>query len=119
MAYASAVALTPIPLTPLTAIDNTTAGVTPDATHGNKFPANRFTLLRVKNSNGSSRTVTVNVNRTIDGQTVPDDTFTVGANTGDVIYTGFTENNWMDENKNVHIEFSAVTGVTVLVYQPE
>lgn len=119
MAFASAVAITPTPLTPLTAINVATLPVSPDATHGNKFVANKYTILRVKNASGSQITVTVVMNRTVDGQTVPSDTFTVALTTGDVMYTGFTANNWMNESNEVHVTFSAVTSVTVAVYQPE
>lgn len=76
MAFADAVLLTPVPLTPLTAV-NAAITTTPDGTNGNKFVANKRTLLRVRNTNASSRTVTVHTNREIDGLELPDDTFTV------------------------------------------
>lgn len=116
MAFASAVAIVPIQMVPKAAVD-CSAYVTPDATNGNKFFANRNTLLRVKNSNAAPRTVTVHVTRTLEGQTVADDTFVVGATTGEVVYTGFTDIFSQNATGEVWIEFSAVTNVTVQVLQ--
>lgn len=118
MAFSSAVAITPVALTPLTAVVGTTLPVTPDATHGNKFIANERTILRVKNGSGAQITVTVNTNRTIDGLTLPDDSFTVAAS-ADVFYTGFTRSFWQNSDREVHVEFSATSSVTVAVYQME
>lgn len=118
MSFASAVVVTPIPLTPLAAV-NATLPVTPDGTNGNRFIVNSRTILRVANSNGSTRTVTVHLNRMIDGQAVPNDTFVVPITSGDVLYTGFTSNNWMNEAQEAWVEFSAVSGLTMAVYQPD
>ena len=118
MAFASAVALTPVILTALTAV-NSAISTTPDLANGNKFVCNKSTILRVANTNAATRTVTVHINRTIDGQVVPNDAFVVPATSGDVLYTGFTTNNWMNEAGEAHIEFSAITNVTVGVFQPE
>jgi hypothetical protein len=116
MAFASAVALTPIAMVPKDAVSVATL-VTPDATNGNKFFANANTLMRVKNTNASTRVVTINTNRTVEGLVVPDDTFTIAALTGDVIYSGFSNIFHQNEAGEVHIEFSAVTDVTVQVIQ--
>lgn len=113
--YASAVAITPIQMVEKSAVDCSTY-VTPDATNGNKFFANRNTLLRVKNSNAATRTITVHVTRTVEGQTVADDTFVVPALTGEVVYTGFSDI-FKQSGGDVWIEFSAVTNVTVQVLQ--
>src|SRR5437868_3699081 len=114
--FASAVALTPIPLVDKTAVD-VSALVTPDATNGNKFFANRNTILHVKNTNAATRTITIHVTRLVEGQAVADDTFVVPATTGDVMYTGFSDIFRQDTTGNVWIEFSAVTNVTVQVVQ--
>lgn len=114
--FASAVAITPIPMVEKAAVDCSTY-ITPDATNGNRFFANRNTLLRVKNSNGATRTITVHVTRTVEGQAVADDTFVVPATTGEVVYTGFSDIFKQDATGNVWIEFSAVTNVTVQVLQ--
>lgn len=114
--YASAVAITPIAMVEKSAVDVSTF-VTPDATNGNKFFANRNTILHVKNSNAATRTITVHVTRLVEGQAVADDTFVVAATTGDVMYTGFSDIFAQDSTGNVWIEFSAVTNVTAQVIQ--
>jgi hypothetical protein len=116
MAFASAVAIAPIQMVPKAAVDCSTY-ITPDATNGNKFFANRNTLLRVKNSNAATRTVTIHVTRTLEGQTVADDTFVVPALTGEVVYTGFSDIFAQNAVGEVWIEFSAVTNVGVQVLQ--
>lgn len=117
MAYADAVALTPINLSDLTAVSVATLAAA-DGTNGNKFIANKNTIYRVKNASGSQITVTVHSNFTKDGLTLPDKTFVVAATTGDVFYTGFTSTFWQDSDKYVWTTYSAVTTVTVAVYQP-
>lgn len=117
MAFANAVALTPISPAALAATAITTFA-NADGTNGNKFTGNANTILRVKNASGGQITVTVHANRTVDGLTVPDKTFTVAATTGDSIFTGFTSTFWQNDSKEVWIEFSAVTSVTVQVIQP-
>jgi hypothetical protein len=119
MAFNSAVALTPISPAALTATSVAAAAMTAaDGTNGNKFVANANTILRVKNASGAQITVTLHTNRTVDGLTVPDKTFTVAATTGDVIFTGITPTFWQNSSQEVWIEFSAVTTVTVMVIQP-
>lgn len=115
-AFASAVAITPISMAEKAAVDVSTF-VTPDATNGNKFFANSNTILHVKNTNASPRTVTVHTAATYQGQTVADDTFVVAALTGDVMYSGFSSLFAQNEVGEVWIEFSAVTNVTVQVIQ--
>lgn len=116
MAFADAVAITPIAMADKTAVATGTF-VTPDGTNGNKFFANANTLLHVKNTNAATRTVTVNTNRSVEGLAVADATFTVAANTGDVTWSGFSSIFHQNQAGEVHIEFSAVTNVTVQVIQ--
>jgi hypothetical protein len=117
MPFSSAVAVTPIALQALAATSIATL-VNADGTNGNKFVANRRTLLRVKNTSGSPITVTVNTNYSIYGLAVPDKTFTVPATSGDVIFTGFEEIFDQNAQSEVHVEFSAVTNVTLQVINP-
>lgn len=117
MAFADAVALTPILLVARAATSVATL-VTPDGTNGNRFLCNRKTQLRVKNTNAATRTVTVNVTKFRDGLALPDVTFTVAATTGDVIWYGFESIFEQDDTGEAHITFSAVTDVTVQVIQP-
>lgn len=116
MAFADAVALTPVALTDKTAVD-TSSFVTPDGTNGNKFFANAKTILHCKNTNAATRTVTVVANRSVEGLAVANDTFVIPANTGDVMYSGFSNVFHQNELGQVHITFSAVLNVTVQVIQ--
>lgn len=117
MAFASAVALTPIRPTARAAVSIATLTAA-DGTHGNRFAINRKTLLRVKNASGSSITVTLNITKTRDGLTLSNVTFTVPQTTGDVIWTGFSELFETGDTGEAHVTFSAVTSVTVQVIQP-
>lgn len=117
MAFASAVSLTPIRLEPFAGISIATLAAA-DGTNGNRFVANRNTILRVKNASVAQITVTVHTNRIINGITLGSDTFTVAATTGDVLYTGFNDVFHQNEADEVWVEFSDVTTVTVAVYQP-
>lgn len=116
MAFADAVALTPVALVEKAA---TALGAytTPDGTNGNKFYANAKTVLHCKNANAATRTVTVNTNRSVEGLAVADDTFVIPADTGDVMYCGFSSIFAQNAAGEVHIEFSAVADVLVKVIQ--
>ncbi len=120
MAFASAVVLTPVAFTPGASTSIAAALTAADGTHGNRFILNPNTLLRVKNGAGADITVTVNVNRMVGDLTVPDDTFTVTATTGDVIWKPNQplDMYWIDPaTREAHIEFSSATTVTVKVYE--
>lgn len=116
MPFSSAVALTPIAMSEKAAVSVATL-TAPDATNGNKFFANKNTLLRVKNASGASITVTVHVTRTVEGLTVADATFTVPATTGDVAWTGFSDIFAQNQQGEVWVTFSAVASVTCQVIQ--
>lgn len=81
MAYASAVALTPVDIT-RDGKSLSKTPVTPTATHGNKFPNDGKTFLYVENGSVSDITVTIDVNKQTDGLELPDKVITVKA-TGD------------------------------------
>lgn len=115
MAFADAVALTPIAMSEKAAVSIATLA-SADGTNGNKFFANHKTLFRVVNGSGSSITVTVNSNRNVEGLAVADDTFAVAAS-GDVMYSGFSDLFHQNSTGEVHVEYSAVTTVTVQVIQ--
>ena len=81
MAYASAVALTVYEIARTgRSVDKQL--VAPTATHGNKFPNDGKTLLRVQNNSVGDITVTIDTPGTVDGQAIGDLTVTVKA-TGD------------------------------------
>lgn len=120
MAFADAVALTPVPLTALAATSIAAALTAADGTNGNKFPVSANTILRVKNGSGAEITVTVHTNRVIGGLTLPDKTFTVALTTGDVLFRFGDPLDifWYDAATRMGwITFSAVTTVTVKVYE--
>jgi hypothetical protein len=116
--FASSVALTPIQLSPLSAVSVATL-VTPDATNGNKFVVKPGTILRVKNASGSQITVTIHQVYTRNGASLPNLTFTVPLTTGDVEYK-FPEvvKDFFYSGKTAWVEFSAVTSVTCQVVYP-
>lgn len=124
MAFADAVVLTPVTLTKLSAVVVSAALSAADGTNGNKFLANAGTILRVKNLSEAQITVTVHTNLVRAGLTLPDKTFTVAAATGiplvavDALFQfddlpAFYQN----DLKQVWVTFSAVTDVSVKVYQ--
>lgn len=118
--YASAVALTPIQLTPGTTKSVATMTAV-DGTDGNKFSARNGTQLRVKNASGSQITVTVHTNFTKAGLALPNLTFTVPLTTGDVVFQfdNSVEIFWQSRSsKQVWVEFSSPTSVTAQVIQP-
>ena len=119
MAFASAVVL---PSTPFVAGDIVSlAGAlsAADGTNGNRFILNQTTLVRVKNGSASPVTVTVHTNRMVGDLTLPSDTFVVPATTGDVIWKPNQplDMYWQSGTSEVWIEFSAVTTVTVKIYE--
>lgn len=81
MAYASAVAITPVEIT-RTGVSADETMVSATATHGNKFLNDGKTFLRVVNGDGSPITVTINTPGSVDGQGIADLDVTVAA-TGD------------------------------------
>lgn len=90
-----------------------------DAVEGNNFANDGHTLLRVKNTDASSKTVTVKfVNQKVDGVTLADPigkTYTIPSNTGDRLIGPFPVNLY---GSTVEVEFSNSTGTTAAVYQP-
>lgn len=117
MAFADAVALVPVAAVSRT-VKNVGAFVTPDGTNGNKFFANKKTILIVVNTNAATRTVTINCPNTAHGLGLDDATFVVPATTGYVMWKGFDDIFHQNAADEVWITFSAVTDVTVKVIQP-
>lgn len=89
-------------------------------TDGSKFacPTDQRTCLRVKNSNGSTRTVTLVAQKTTQnlpgsGVTpIPDKVVTIPANTGDM-EIGPIPTDYVDSSGFAHVTFSATAGLTV------
>jgi hypothetical protein len=79
-----------------------------------------LTYLRVKNSDGSPKTVTVLIPKTLAGVAVANGgrQHTVPATTGDVEIGPFTDD-YTQSDGRVHWNYSATTGVTVAVVRIE
>lgn len=89
-----------------------------DGTNGNNFANDGNTLLRVKCTDASSKTVTVKfANASVDGTAVTPagKTYTIPATTGDRLLGPFPV---VLYGSTVEVTYSASTGVTAAVYQP-
>lgn len=100
----------------------TRAGITPsyaavDAGLQHKFTNTGRELLHVKNTNGSTRTVTLKIPRTADGAAAVDKTVTIPATTGDKLIGPFPKGIYNQTDDKVYIDFSAAAGVTFAVVQ--
>ena len=115
MPYATAVALTVKPV--IQAGRDISALQTPDLANGNKFAATPGrTVLRVKNTNASPRTLTIETPITVRGLAVADATFNIPATTGDVLIPILDE--YLQPGKGeVFCSLDSITNVTVDVYQ--
>lgn len=106
--------------TEITAQAAVRTGLSPTFTNafvdGHMFVNNGRRALRIKNTDSSSKTVTVQFGTTVDGQTVPGKTITVPANTGDVV-TDFWPYSYNQSDGRVYFDYSATTGVSVAVIE--
>ncbi|MEV4749072.1 hypothetical protein AB0K21_22060 [Streptosporangium sp. NPDC049248] len=89
---------------------------TPAIADGHMFTNNGRRMVRVKNSNGASRTVTVQIPGEVEGQAVPDRTYTVAATTGDVLIPPLP-GVYNQANGKVYLDYSDPAGVTVEVLE--
>jgi hypothetical protein len=101
-------AITPTTVTP--------AGVDPfpssgDATNGHTFPWAATRLLAVRNGGGSSLTVTVRANYTVDGLVLPDRTVTVAAGASRIIDTRGAA--YQQTDGGVYVDLSSATSVVL------
>jgi hypothetical protein len=100
----------------LTALTNPTAN-TPDAVNGNRFTnTDSNVILYVRNTNASSRTLTIQTVGTVEGEAVPDKTYVLATNTRTVIgpFPRTKYNQTLDSVENqVALNWDAVTDVTI------
>jgi hypothetical protein len=94
----------------------TPAFATPNVA-GNMFLNDGKTVLEVKNGSASSINVTPNVAATVDGQAVTNPVIAVTATTGDKIIGPFPPGIYNQTDGKVYVDFSAITTVTIAVYQ--
>ena len=92
-------------------------GLTPSyinaGSDGHLIPNDGRVLLRVKNTNGATRTVTAVTPRTsANGLAIADETATVALTSGDMLMGPFSPDDFNDANGRVLIQFSATAGVT-------
>jgi hypothetical protein len=107
--------------TPLTTQAVTIAGLTPSFTaaggigagNGFTFTNDGSTYFRIKNASGGSLTATVKSGVLINGVTIADQTFTVGATTGDVTWSGSP----VMFGTTTTIEVSASASITAAVFK--
>ena len=92
-------------------------------TDGSKFlnPTDERTFIYVKNTNGATRTVTLETQRTsvslpgLGAVPLADIAIVVAATTGEAIIGPIAPSQFNDSDGYAHITFSAVSGVTVAV----
>jgi len=88
---------------------------TVDNSNGNYFtwPGGRV-FLHVKNTNASTRTLTIDAPQTIDGLAMADPTYTIAAVTGDHMI-GPLSDKLVQTNGQVYLDWSAATNCSVAV----
>ncbi|MFI6886759.1 hypothetical protein [Streptosporangium canum] len=92
------------------------ASLAPAHVDGHAFVHSARRQLRVKNTNAAARTVTVQIQATVDGQDVVDRPYVIPALTGDVLIPPFPEVYRRSDGK-VFIDYSDPAGVSVAVYE--
>lgn len=106
------VALTPqqIALTGLT--PTFTAPTDAGAGGGWSFPNTGDTFIRIKNTGGAQRVVTLLTPATIGGVAISDPTVTIPATTGDILIGPFDPSLFNQSDGAVYVEVDATTGLT-------
>lgn len=95
----------------------TLAGLNPTyaaaAGGGDQVACDDRLFLHVKNTNASSRDVTIATPGTVDGLAIADVVVTIPANTGDRMIGPIKASLFADANGFAQITYSAATGVTI------
>jgi hypothetical protein len=110
-------ARTDLTVTPVPRAGLNLAAALPNAAHvdGNAFAWSDKRSLRFKNSDGTPKTVTIEIPGTVDGQDIPDRPYTIPATTGDVLIPPLPAVYRRSDGK-VWINYTGgVTGLTVAV----
>ena len=84
---------------------------------GDSFANTGAEFVIIKNTNASTRTITLDIQSLVDGQVVTDRTFTLGATTGLRIFGPFPTGIYNDGNNRANISYSSNTDVTVAVFK--
>lgn len=96
----------------------TRAGLAPSFTaaiaDGHKFANNGRTIARIKNTDGTPKTVTFRFGGTVDGTAITGGKdVTVPATTGDVTTAVWPKDSYDQSDGTVWVDYSAVTGVSI------
>lgn len=79
---------------------------------------NGSVILEFKNTNGATRTITIQTPGTVDGNAIADlVATTLPATTGDLIFKPFAPAIYNQSDGNLYIDLSAFADVTVAAYQ--
>lgn len=110
-------ARTDLTVTPLTRAGLSLAAAgTAAIADGHMFTNNGRRMLRVRNTDSSSKTVTAQIPGTVDGQDIADRQYTIPATTGDVVIPPFP-NAYNQADGKVYLDYSAITGLSVQVIE--
>lgn len=83
---------------------------------GHKFLFDKQAFVHIKNTNGSSRTLTIQTPGTVDGLAIADRTVTVAATTGDEMVGPFSTK-YLQSDDMVYIDYSETADVTVGIFR--
>jgi|CryBogDrversion2_11_1035321.scaffolds.fasta_scaffold00026_17 hypothetical protein len=83
---------------------------------GDSFPNTGYEYVYVKNASGSSVTVTLVYQSTVDGQTITNRTVSVPASAGRLIGP-FPTTYYNDSNARMNLTYSSATSVSVAVFK--
>jgi hypothetical protein len=96
---------------------NLTALLAAAGAAGDSFPNTGIEFVIIKNTNAATRTITMDVQTTVDGLAVTDKSFTLEATTGFRIFGPFSTSIYNDANSRVNLTYSTNTDVTVAVFK--
>lgn len=96
--------------------DGLTESFTPAIADGHLFNNTGREVIRIKNSNAASATVTVPIPALVDGQSVTSRTVNVPATNGDVLIGPFP-GTYNQDGSVVWVDYSDPTGVSVSVVE--
>jgi hypothetical protein len=111
-------ARTELPVTPVLRAGLNLAAALPNAANvdGNAFAWSDKRRLRFKNTDGTPKTVTIEIPGTVDGQDITDRPYTIPASTGDLLIPPLPAAYRRPDGK-VWINYSGVTGLSVAVLE--
>jgi len=82
-----------------------------------EFANDGRTFVHVKNTDGSSHTITFTTTATVSGLAVADNTVTIAATTGEQMIGPFPTSVYNASDGNIDITWSDTTGMTIAVFK--